>query len=136
MSTNDLVVSTEKHDLSGQSLRKRRRSGNFTMAPHNGSRTLFNSAGGFPQSEADFVEADHSAAQAKLADENVAPFLARHIPSQYAPLGEQSNTTMTLPPSLNSRYCYRHRPDLKCRRQVDEPSMDQLQRVGFPLEQM
>lgn len=99
------------------------------MASHTGSRSIFNSAGTFPQSEADFVETDSSAAKAKLADENVAPFLARHIPSQYAPLGEQSNATTMLPPSVNSRYCYRHRPDLKCRRQVDEPSMDQLQRV-------
>ncbi|KAL5335434.1 quinon protein alcohol dehydrogenase-like superfamily [Aspergillus crustosus] len=63
----------------------------------------------------------------KLADKNVAPFLARHIPEQYAPLGPRS----ILPPELhsaNSKYCYRHRPDLKCRRQADEPSMDLLQR--------
>ncbi|KAL4920093.1 quinon protein alcohol dehydrogenase-like superfamily [Aspergillus aurantiobrunneus] len=66
-------------------------------------------------------------APAKLATQNVAPFLARHIPKQYAPLGAQSILPAELT-SANSRYCYRHRPDLKCRRQADEPSMDKLQR--------
>ncbi|KAL2863424.1 F-box/WD repeat-containing protein [Aspergillus lucknowensis] len=68
-----------------------------------------------------------SNAPAKLANQNVAPFLAKHIPEHYAPLGPRS----ILPPELNnasSKYCYRHRPDLKCRRQADEPSMDLLQR--------
>ncbi|KAI9864051.1 MAG: hypothetical protein M1813_003367 [Trichoglossum hirsutum] len=62
----------------------------------------------------------------KFAGQTVAPFLAKHIPSQYAPLGPQE----TPPPSwaVNTRYCYRHRPDLKCRRQADEPSMEQLQK--------
>jgi hypothetical protein len=67
----------------------------------------------------------------KFAGQTVAPFLAKHIPSQYAPLGPQE----TPPPSwaVNTRYCYRHRPDLKCRRQADEPSMEQLQKVGCHL---
>jgi len=67
---------------------------------------------------------------AKLANKNVAPFLAKHIPEQYAPLrsrtGEKSDSY-----KANSKYCYRHRPDLKCRRQADEPSMDKLQHVRF-----
>ncbi|KAL4906724.1 putative E3 ubiquitin ligase complex SCF subunit sconB [Aspergillus multicolor] len=66
-------------------------------------------------------------APAKLASQNVAPFLARHIPEQYAPLGAQSILPAELS-SANSKYCYRHRPDQKCRRQADEPSMDKLQR--------
>jgi F-box/WD-40 domain protein MET30 len=66
----------------------------------------------------------------KLAGKNVAPFLARHIPEQYAPLGSQSGQQVEIS-SANSRYCYRHRPDLKCRRQADEPTMDKLQRVSF-----
>ncbi|KAL4791553.1 WD40-repeat-containing domain protein [Aspergillus venezuelensis] len=70
---------------------------------------------------------DGSQAPAKLATESVAPFLARHIPKQYAPLGAQSILPTELK-SANSKYCYRHRPDLKCRRQADEPSMDKLQR--------
>lgn len=71
---------------------------------------------------------------AKLANENIAPFLARHIPNQYAPLGSASDDPMERG-SANSRYCYRHRPDLKCRRQADEPSMDQLQRELETLSQ-
>ncbi|KAJ9314026.1 hypothetical protein DTO271D3_5714 [Paecilomyces variotii] len=71
---------------------------------------------------------------AKLANENIAPFLARHIPNQYAPLGSASDNPME-GGSANSRYCYRHRPDLKCRRQADEPSMDQLQRELETLSQ-
>lgn len=66
----------------------------------------------------------------KLAGKNVAPFLAKHIPEQYAPLGSQTGQPVEIR-SANSRYCYRHRPDLKCRRQADEPTMDKLQRVSF-----
>ncbi|CAG8937878.1 unnamed protein product [Penicillium salamii] len=63
----------------------------------------------------------------ELARENVAPFLARHQPRQYAPLRSQVSN-----PSeqrlVNSSYCYRHQPDSKCgRRQADEQSMTQLQ---------
>ena len=56
----------------------------------------------------------------------VAPFLMKHIPGQYAPQGQPDSSNR----DPSTRYCYRHRPDLKCRRQVDEPSMDMLQRVS------
>lgn len=69
------------------------------------------------------------ASTAKLAGQAVAPFLAKHIPDQYAPLGGPSQVKADESKNPNSKYCYRHRPDLKCRRQADEPSMDQLQRV-------
>lgn len=62
----------------------------------------------------------------KAAGMTVAPFLARHIPEQYAPMGLAS-TTMQKDP--NTKYCYRHRPDSKCRRTADEPTMENLQRV-------
>lgn len=70
------------------------------------------------------------ASTAKHARQTVAPFLAKHIPSQYAPLGqairlEGDFETVRDP---NSRFCYRHRPDMLCRRQADEPSMDKLQK--------
>ncbi|PWY71685.1 sulfur metabolite repression control protein B [Aspergillus heteromorphus CBS 117.55] len=58
---------------------------------------------------------------------SVAPFLAKHVPEQYAPLGSQNKAPADLI-RANSRYCYRHRPDRKCRRQADEPTMDKLQR--------
>ena len=71
-------------------------------------------------------------ASSKQAEDTVAPFLAKHIPEQYAPAGgldSSGNTKMNDP---NTKYCYRHRPDLKCRRQANEPSMEQLQHVGSP----
>ena len=69
-------------------------------------------------------------ASSKQAGQTVAPFLAKHIPEQYAPVGGldvSGNAKMKDP---NTKYCYRHRPDLKCRRQANEPSMDQLQHVS------
>ena len=59
------------------------------------------------------------------ARQAIVPFLAKHIPEQYAP-----RSTPIAPTTDNSKkYCNRHRPDLRCRRQVNEPSMDQLQSV-------
>ncbi|KAI9741058.1 MAG: hypothetical protein M1834_002771 [Cirrosporium novae-zelandiae] len=74
------------------------------------------------------ISAFAKSANSKMADQTITPFLAKHIPNQYAPLGhaiQTKNQTNSFP---NSKYCYRHRPDLKCQRQADEPSMDQLQR--------
>lgn len=70
------------------------------------------------------------ASTAKHAHEMVAPFLAKHIPVQYAPLGKAGNPANDFEPMRdpNSKFCYRHRPDMLCRRQADEPSMDKLQR--------
>ena len=70
----------------------------------------------------------------KLAGRTVAPFLAKHIPQQYAPLGLQPKPMATLLHGPNkkdpsTKYCYRHRPDSKCRRTADEPTMENLQRV-------
>ena len=69
-----------------------------------------------------------------VADQTVAPFLAKHIPEQYAPLGPQPKPTANLlngPKNMdpNTKYCYRHRPDSKCRRTADESNMENLQRV-------
>ncbi|GAM85923.1 hypothetical protein ANO11243_039330 [Dothideomycetidae sp. 11243] len=63
------------------------------------------------------------------ADHAVAPFLAKHIPNLYNPLGHpaggQAGTDEKL--ATSTKFCYRHHPDLKCRRQANEPSMEQLQ---------
>lgn len=66
----------------------------------------------------------------RLAEQQaIAPFLAKHIPMQYNPIGHsqipQTNPEVTADSS--TRFCYRHRPDLKCRRQANEPSMESLQ---------
>jgi F-box and WD-40 domain protein MET30 len=73
---------------------------------------------------------DKSTSTAMLAPQTVAPFLAKHVPSQYAPLGnrEANSNTTERPVDPNSKYCYRHRPDMLCRRQADEPSMEALQK--------
>jgi F-box/WD-40 domain protein MET30 len=55
----------------------------------------------------------------------ITPYLAQHIPHQYNPLGARDGH--------DTKYCYRHRPDLLCRRQADEPSMEQLQMVPAPI---
>ncbi|OBT71963.1 hypothetical protein VF21_09140 [Pseudogymnoascus sp. 05NY08] len=70
----------------------------------------------------------------KLAGRAIAPFLARHIPAAYAPTGTaQEGVVREKDPS--TKFCYRHRPDLKCRRTADEPSMDHLQRELESLSQ-
>jgi hypothetical protein len=66
----------------------------------------------------------------RIAGQTVAPFLAKHIPEQYAPLGVQEETDDKSKKNPNTKYCYRHRPDSKCKRTADEPSMENLQRVG------
>ncbi|KAL8676734.1 MAG: hypothetical protein Q9186_006780 [Xanthomendoza sp. 1 TL-2023] len=68
-----------------------------------------------------------TSANSRLAGQTVAPFLAKHIPNEYAPLGKAPASGMPAAANPNTKYCYRHRPDMKCRRQADEPSMDQLQ---------
>lgn len=65
------------------------------------------------------------ASKSKKMEKMITPYLAQHIPQQYNPLGGPD----TLSAHANTKYCYRHRPDLLCRRQADEPSMEQLQQV-------
>lgn len=71
-------------------------------------------------------------AASKHAEKTVMPFLAQHIPSAYHPSEEERTpsqpvTTSVTKKSSNTKYCYRHQPDLKCRRSANEPTMDQLQ---------
>lgn len=70
----------------------------------------------------------------RLAEQAVAPFLAQHIPMQYNPVGHifPPGTTSDDSAASSTKFCYRHRPDLKCRRQANEPSMEQLQNVSPP----
>ncbi|KAL2064303.1 hypothetical protein VTL71DRAFT_4797 [Oculimacula yallundae] len=70
----------------------------------------------------------------KVAGMTVAPFLARHIPEQYAPMGAGATSAITQK-DPNTKYCYRHRPDSKCRRTADEPTMENLQRELETLSQ-
>lgn len=69
-------------------------------------------------------------ASSKQAGQTVAPFLAKHIPEQHPPGGSLDTSPNGRMKDPNTKYCYRHSPDLKCRRQANEPSMDQLQHVS------
>jgi hypothetical protein len=67
-----------------------------------------------------------SLAASDAASRNVAPFLAKHIPTTYS----NQLSSSTLPAGMESKkYCNRHRPDVKCRRQANEPTMEELQNV-------
>ncbi|KAK0637576.1 putative E3 ubiquitin ligase complex SCF subunit sconB [Lasiodiplodia hormozganensis] len=70
----------------------------------------------------------------KQAAKTVQPFLAQHIPSQYNPLGNAPQPR-AMSNKSSTKYCYRHRPDVKCRRQANEPSMEQLQKELAMLSQ-
>ncbi|KAK3368736.1 WD40-repeat-containing domain protein [Podospora didyma] len=62
-----------------------------------------------------------------LIGKTVTPFLKEHIPSLYAPIGKTQNEETSREENPNSRYCYRHRPDSKCRRSADEAKMVMIQ---------
>ncbi|TKA22775.1 hypothetical protein B0A50_07877 [Salinomyces thailandicus] len=85
-------------------------------------------------------------ASSRHAEQTVAPFLSEHIPMQYNPVGgfhaaqwqqqqQQDPTSAAEPDQTSTKFCYRHRPDLKCRRQANEPSMEQLQNELASLSQ-
>ncbi|KAL5118665.1 hypothetical protein ACEQ8H_003342 [Pleosporales sp. CAS-2024a] len=57
----------------------------------------------------------------------MSPYLTHHIPQQYNPQGADSHSRQVPHSTANTKYCYRHRPDLLCRRQADEPTMQELQ---------
>ncbi|CAM1505152.1 Fc.00g107890.m01.CDS01 [Cosmosporella sp. VM-42] len=71
----------------------------------------------------------------ELVSKTVSPFLKEHIPGLYAPFGKgnqqiefSSDSTPTVRKrDPNSKFCYRHRPDSKCRRAADETKMGFIQ---------
>lgn len=67
----------------------------------------------------------------QLMGQSVTPFLREHIPGLYAPIGKPDLPSMTALKTKdpNSKYCYRHRPDSKCRRAADESKMGLIQSV-------
>jgi hypothetical protein len=82
-----------------------------------------------PGDAKDKTKSATSMMKTELSDQTVAPFLMRHIPEQYAPLGVANGSQRMPSEPSNTKFCYRHRPDRLCKRQANEPSMDQLQRV-------
>lgn len=68
-----------------------------------------------------------------LISKTVTPFLREHIPHQYAPISKADNEESSKTKDPNSKFCYRHMPDSKCRRAADETKMVTIQRVCFLL---
>lgn len=76
----------------------------------------------------------------ELVGKTVSPFLKEHIPGLYAPFGKvkaampmspnSNDTTVIRKKDPNSKFCYRHRPDSKCRRAADESKMGFIQSVS------
>jgi F-box/WD-40 domain protein MET30 len=62
-----------------------------------------------------------------LLRQTVTPYLKEHIPALYAPIGKPENEEVTRRRDPNSRYCYRHSPDSKCRKAADEKKMAMIQ---------
>ncbi|KXJ88904.1 quinon protein alcohol dehydrogenase-like superfamily [Microdochium bolleyi] len=63
-----------------------------------------------------------------LMSKSVTPFLREHIPTIYAPVGKPGNTIVnSARKDPNSKFCYRHRPDSKCRKAADESKMAVIQ---------
>ncbi|KAI1413663.1 WD40 repeat-like protein [Hypoxylon sp. FL1857] len=81
----------------------------------------------------DADDAEHSSRlpnmSQQLMGQSVTPFLREHIPGLYAPIGKPDLPSMAAIKTKdpNSKYCYRHRPDSKCRRAADETKMGLIQ---------
>lgn len=69
-----------------------------------------------------------------LVGQALTPFLKEHVPNLYAPVSKieasHSRDSSALQKSFNSKYCYRHRPDSKCRKAADEDKMAMIQTVS------
>lgn len=66
----------------------------------------------------------------ETAGHTITPFLAKHLPTTYNPIGQQQESELLDMEEHkwgNTKFCNRHRPDRKCRKQADGPSMEQLQ---------
>ncbi|KAF0320911.1 putative E3 ubiquitin ligase complex SCF subunit scon-2 [Colletotrichum asianum] len=67
----------------------------------------------------------------QLVGQTVTPFLREHIPGIYAPIGkpdvQTEDNTLNQKRDPSSKFCYRHRPDAKCRRAADESKMVLIQ---------
>lgn len=76
-------------------------------------------------------EGDHSrmSNMSSLVSQTVTPFLREHIPSNYAPISKVDSDDTSKSRDPNSMFCYRHRPDSKCRKAADENKMVMIQRV-------
>jgi F-box/WD-40 domain protein MET30 len=73
-----------------------------------------------------FVAASASSALPISNIQTVSPYLVKHVPHKYNPEASVRPITTTL--EHRPTYCNRHRPDTKCWRQANEPTMEELQK--------
>ena len=114
-----------------KSLRSRRLSSNMLISPSpedGAGDGSWRKVGSADSDDEDLQSSIPIASESKAAGEAVTPYLAKYVPQTYNPVGQKSLFPMDAKP--NTKYCNRHRPDVKCRRQADEESMDQLQNVS------
>lgn len=71
-------------------------------------------------------------------NQSMTPFLREHIPTLYAPISKPDLPSMVnlKDKDPNSKYCYRHSPDSKCRRAADESKMALIQSVRQCLDML
>lgn len=68
-----------------------------------------------------------------IISQTVTPFLREHIPSNYAPISKFDSDDTSMSKDPNSKFCYRHQPDSKCRKAADEGKMVMIQKVCLSL---
>ncbi|KKA29470.1 hypothetical protein TD95_003409 [Thielaviopsis punctulata] len=76
---------------------------------------------------------------AALASNTVTPFLQHHIPDLYAPVGKPDLSTTNFARTEkdpNTKFCYRHAPDSKCRRAADETKMAMIQNLTDTVQEL
>jgi F-box/WD-40 domain protein MET30 len=132
--THTMDVATD-HEISQASsctsASKRRRPTSTCTNPHTALMQAHNHEGLSERTRylhGDTID-DTDERKSKKIGKMIQPYLAQHIPQQYNPIGGVGEHATG--PTANTKYCYRHRPDLLCRQPADEPSMEQLQVVSI-----
>lgn len=132
-----------RHDISHHHITASRTSSHLTSPPQTDDDELESSSGLDIQELKELncdrrrpEEDDHSRLDrmsAALVGKTVTPFLREHVPGLYAPVSKidsvEKDSSKTPSVDTNSRFCYRHRPDSKCRRAADESKMAKIQSV-------
>jgi len=85
-----------------------------------------------PEDQSDGTRLANMNVPSNLVGQAVTPYLKEHVPNLYSPVSkiEASHTRTSFTKNFNSKYCYRHRPDSKCRKSADEDKMAMIQSVG------
>lgn len=84
-----------------------------------------------PEDHSDGSRITNMNVPSNLVGQAVTPYLKDHIPSLYSPVTkiDSTHTRQSFPKNFNSKYCYRHSPDSKCRKSANEDKMAMIQSV-------